>query len=563
MSVKFSISCFSSLVAFSVLTSPFVHSQEIPNSLQPDVIDRQFDQLPDATSSSAILIPTPSEQLPPDVASDTSLLLNSVSLEGNNEFSTAELSQYYQSYIGEDVSLATVFAVANAITDHYAQAGFALSLAYVPAQEIDNGHVRLVVVEGYVGEIDYTGDVDKVTDRLRSVLSPILNERPLTVATMERALLLASRETGFGVASSVDRSSIEVGALRLIVDVENELVSGAVGINNRGSRALGAVLADVSVSLNGAFGVGERITTSLNKSVADDELSYFSLEAAFPIGVNGTELSIGYGKSDAKPGLETLRLLEFNADSETYFVELYHPFILSRARNLNASVRFEARDSEGELLDIVNTNEKLRSLRISGSYDMVDDAGAVTLVKTTFSQGISAFGGSANDNEFKARDLARYDYSKIDVLFFQLRPINETLSVYLSGGAQYGFNPLVSSEQCGFGGGSFGRAFDSFEISGDHCVNASVELRSMYPNPMKGVDYIQPYGFVDGGKVWLKQAEGVSSISQTGYSAGAGMRAMFLNNVSGYVEVALPINRDVEQAGNRKARVFAGLRAIF
>ncbi|MCK5041871.1 MAG: ShlB/FhaC/HecB family hemolysin secretion/activation protein, partial [Sphingomonadales bacterium] len=310
-------------------------------------------------------------------------------------------------------------------------------------------------------------------------------------------------------------------------------------------------------------GVGERITTSLNKSVADDELSYFSLEAAFPIGVNGTELSIGYGKSDAKPGLETLRLLEFNADSETYFVELYHPFILSRARNLNASVRFEARDSEGELLDIVNTNEKLRSLRISGSYDMVDDAGAVTLVKTTFSQGISAFGGSANDNEFKARDLARYDYSKIDVLFFQLRPINETLSVYLSGGAQYGFNPLVSSEQCGFGGGSFGRAFDSFEISGDHCVNASVELRSMYPNPMKGVDYIQPYGFVDGGKVWLKQAEGVSSISQTGYSAGAGMRAMFLNNVSGYVEVALPINRDVEQAGNRKARVFAGLRAIF
>ncbi len=563
MSVKFSISCFSSLVAFSVLTSPFVHSQEIPNSLQPDVIDRQFDQLPDATSSSAILIPTPSEQLPPDVASDTSLLLNSVSLEGNNEFSTAELSQYYQSYIGENVSLATFFAVANAITDHYAQAGFALSLAYVPAQEIDNGHVRLVVVEGYVGEIDYTGDVDKVTDRLRSVLSPILNERPLTVATMERALLLASRETGFGVASSVDRSSIEVGALRLIVDVENELVSGAVGINNRGSRALGAVLADVSVSLNGAFGVGERITTSLNKSVADDELSYFSLEAAFPIGVNGTELSIGYGKSDAKPGLETLRLLEFNADSETYFVELYHPFILSRARNLNASVRFEARDSEGELLDIVNTNEKLRSLRISGSYDMVDDAGAVTLVKTTFSQGISAFGGSANDNEFKARDLARYDYSKIDVLFFQLRPINETLSVYLSGGAQYGFNPLVSSEQCGFGGGSFGRAFDSFEISGDHCVNASVELRSMYPNPMKGVDYIQPYGFVDGGKVWLKQAEGVSSISQTGYSAGAGMRAMFLNNVSGYVEVALPINRDVEQAGNRKARVFAGLRAIF
>ncbi len=546
-----------------MLTSPFVHSQEIPNSLQPDVIDRQFDQLPDATSSSAILIPTPSEQLPPDVASDTSLLLNSVSLEGNNEFSTAELSQYYQSYIGENVSLATVFAVANAITDHYAQAGFALSLAYVPAQEIDNGHVRLVVVEGYVGEIDYTGDVDKVTDRLRSVLSPILNERPLTVATMERALLLASRETGFGVASSVDRSSIEVGALRLIVDVENELVSGAVGINNRGSRALGAVLADVSVSLNGAFGVGERITTSLNKSVADDELSYFSLEAAFPIGVNGTELSIGYGKSDAKPGLETLRLLEFNADSETYFVELYHPFILSRARNLNASVRFEARDSEGELLDIVNTNEKLRSLRISGSYDMVDDAGAVTLVKTTFSQGISAFGGSANDNEFKARDLARYDYSKIDVLFFQLRPINETLSVYLSGGAQYGFNPLVSSEQCGFGGGSFGRAFDSFEISGDHCVNASVELRSMYPNPMKGVDYIQPYGFVDGGKVWLKQAEGVSSISQTGYSAGAGMRAMFLNNVSGYVEVALPINRDVEQAGNRKARVFAGLRAIF
>lgn len=541
-----------------------IPDQIIPNSLQPDVVDRQFDRGLKATSSNAIIIPAPSDQLPPDAAANTMLQLNAIALEGNKVFPESELSRYYQRHIGREVNLATVFAIANAITAHYADAGYALSLAYVPAQEIGaDGKVRLIVVEGYVGEVVYTGDVETVTDRMRGILASIESERPLTVATMERALLLATREPGMGIESSVDRSSIAAGALRLIVDVEHHTVSGAAGINNRGSRALGPVVADALVSLNGLLGLGEKFSVNVAHTPFDDELTYFGVEASLPIGVDGTRLTAGYAESNAEPGSQTLRLLEFNSDSTSYFVELYHPFILSRAENFNARIRFDMKDSQGTLLSIANTDEKLRSLRVSGSYDWVDEEGVVTLVNATFSQGVGVFGGSANDSLLKGRDLARYDYSKISMQAFQVRPLTEKLGLFINMSAQMGFTPLVASEQCGYGGGSLGRAFDSYEISGDNCLKGGAELRYMHSNPMNKIDYIQLYAFADAGKLWLKQPEGTSSLAFTAYSVGAGVRTLVAGHTSAYVEVALPLKREVQQLGHKNPRIFAGLRVIF
>jgi hypothetical protein len=46
-------------------------------------------------------------------------------------------------------------------------------------------------------------------------------------------------------------------------------------------------------------------------------------------------------------------------------------------------------------------------------------------------------------------------------------------------------------------------------------------------------------------------------------SAGGGLRLTFGRHVSGYVEVAQPINHIVAAEGNQDTRIFGGLKVIF
>lgn len=250
---KMSLYKFSLAVGISLsgVLSGAVFAQEIPNQVMPGTLDKRFEKKQEALSTDKVIVPKPGQQMAPDLAEQTTFTLRSVSLSGNSVFSSSELSAFYQEYVGEQVSLATMFAVANAITNHYAKAGYALSLAYLPAQEIDSaGRLRLLVVEGSVDEILYNGDVDALSDRVKRQIEKIKAESPLTVATMERYLLLANDTPGLTVTTTLARADEGAGKIKLLVDVKHTALKGFAGVSNRGSKALGPLMGDVGIVYN-------------------------------------------------------------------------------------------------------------------------------------------------------------------------------------------------------------------------------------------------------------------------------------------------------------------------
>lgn len=535
-------------------------AQEIPNQVLPGTIDKRFEVVPEALSSQNIIIPRPGSQMAPDKAERTTFTLRSVSLTGNSVFSEAALSSYYQSYIGTEVSLATMFAVTNAMTSHYAEAGYALSLVYLPEQRITkDGIIRFVVVEGEIDEIIYTGDVDALSDRLRGQLNKLMEESPITVATMERYLLLANDTPGLSVTTALDRADEGVGKIKLLIDVEHTQYNGFAGINNRGSKAIGPVMGDIATVYNMAGPIDGSVTAVVNHTIESNEMGYYSLSASSQINGEGTVIDVSIARVTAAPGITTLRTLEFFTNSWIGSIGVSHSLIRSRTNNATLWGQLDFKDSKGEMLGISFSDEKIRSLRFGGSYDWVTEGGVLTYIQGRISKGIGALGATKNGAETVNRFDADFTYTSFKVDAYQVYQFDHGVDLTVKATVQISLDPLLGSEQCGYGGGQFGRAFDSFEISGDNCLLTSAELKKDLPDFIDVITSVQPYAFWDMGKITLNN----SDITAFAQSIGAGVRAKVFNKFDGYVELTVPLNQNVAINGNRKPRLFMGLRSFF
>ena len=160
-------------------------------------------------------------QAPPG-AEEVTLILDRLAIDGVTAYEAQELRPIYQDLLGRQVTLADIFAIAADITTRYRNDGFILSRALVPAQTIEDGIVRITVVEGSVGTVTID-DPDGRDDRTRRLLDTfgkrIQAARPIDIDTLERYLLLANDLPGITAEGILTPSTDLLGASDLIIAV--------------------------------------------------------------------------------------------------------------------------------------------------------------------------------------------------------------------------------------------------------------------------------------------------------------------------------------------------------
>jgi hemolysin activation/secretion protein len=96
----------------------------------------------------------------PDGRGDTKpmFVLKNVAITGAVAIPRDRLVTAYQPYLGKKVSQADLADMASAVSDVYRAAGFHLSRAIVPVQDIKDGTIRLQVIEGSIVEVALKGE---------------------------------------------------------------------------------------------------------------------------------------------------------------------------------------------------------------------------------------------------------------------------------------------------------------------------------------------------------------------------------------------------------------------
>jgi hemolysin activation/secretion protein len=456
----------------------------------------------------------------------------------------------YQQLIGQEVTLSTVFNVAEQIEEEYRRAGYILVRAFIPPQRVADGVFTINVVEGFVSGVAVEGGQQATRERIESYLEPVLEAMPLDLPTIERGLLLANDLPGADVSGLLRPSPDTPGASELLVTVLEPPIAGGLAIDNRGSSYSGrwSVYGDFAVNL--PFGGGDQIAGSVAMSTNPSQRIAGQLRYRRPIGSNGLTASTFATVTKGQPG-STLRELNVLTDSWALGPRLTFPIRRSRAATLVIDGGFTTQDARVRILDEPFSHDQWRVVDIGVNYLQNGFLGGAWSTTIDLAQGLPILGATEDDSPDLSRTGATTAFTKIVGAIRHTRTLVGSLSMTAAVQGQYAFSRLIAGEQIAFGGLQAGRGYEPGAITGDHGLGGLLEFRYTEQFPEGIITSLQPYVFLDAAETWFREED--ESVDQSMASTGVGVRLSMRYGVTMGVELARTLVAVAGSDGGKQA----------
>jgi hemolysin activation/secretion protein len=519
-------------------------AQIIPPSERPGRESERFSQPPAPQAqpgTGAISLPS---TVAPAGAASTAIIVHHVRIIGSTIYSAKDFLPLYEALLGNKVTVQAVYDLARAITAKYGNDGYVLSRAIVPPQQLSpkGAIVHIEIVEGYVDRVEWPSKLSRYRDFFTRYAAKIIADRPVNIRTIERYILLAGDLPGLKFATSLKASDTNKAASTLVVEVTEKHVDAVGRVDNRGTPARGPIQYLAATTLNNLLGQHEALTLSWASVEPARELRYYSLNYRQVLTSEGLTFFADASNSGGRPGTAALELLNYRTKGNSFDAGLSYPVIRSRERNLTISGLVFSSDNHSDILELPFNEDRLRGLRGKIDADIADVLRGVNQFNLTLSQGIQGLGSTVNGNPLASRAVGRVDFSKVEFSANRTQPLFNPVSVYLASYGQYAFQPLLSPEQCGYGGRFFGRAFDPSQLLGDSCFEALAEVRYDIPTLVPQGGQVQLYSYSDWGRLWTRSAAVGTPAQVEAASVGAGVRLGYRD----YFNVDLQVAKGVE-----------------
>ena len=423
-----------------VCAAPGIAAAQVipPSSTQPGQVQQRLQiepERPEINTQPIIVMPEEVHK-PTPTAAGVSFTLRKIDLEDLGVFKEEELRSTYVEYLGKKVSFTTLNEIASRITLRYRDAGYILSRAVLPPQQITekDGIVKIRIVEGYINKVIIEGDASK-SRLLQEYADKIRSAKPLNEKTLERYLLLIQDLPGVSVRSTFRPAEGAPGASDVIITISEKHADGNVSLDNRGTRYMGPVEAGATADANNILGLYDRTQFHGVETAEANELRYGQIAHTEQLDSEGTTLTLSAAYTRTHPAY-TLAELDMEGSDELYSVNVSHPFIRSRQSNLYGNIQFDVHDTTMSALETTLYNDHLRVFRAGGSYDFSDALSAINRIQGTISQGLSwDIGG----NTPLSRDGGQTDFVKanMQVSREQPLPVLPNVSIYIAAPGRY------------------------------------------------------------------------------------------------------------------------------
>ncbi len=525
----------------------------------PRQIERQLEaqQPSDTASRPSIRLPELGRVEHQAASGGSQLELRQVIVTGAHAIPADAIAGVYRPYLGQRVPIAALADIAVKIGDLYREAGYHLSRAIVPAQNIRNGRVFIKVIEGSIAELVLRGnDVERFG--IRAYFNEVLQEHPSRLGTVERKMMLVNGLPGVRIEdSAIEEIGQATGKFRLTVRLSAWRMFMAGASDNLGSAAVGPWQSYATLALNSAFLPGDVLTANYSTVPTDPrELAFGRLAYDAPVGDDGVRLGTSAILSEVRPG--DIRRLSDDV-TRTQSFEARGSFVpwQSRVSALTLSATFGFTDaSEGDMFGPIY-EDHIRTLALMADYRLQDLLGGTDYLTVMAKQGLGIFGASRLGDDLLSRDGASGEFSVFGFWATRYQTLTDAWSLKFAAAGQFAAQPLLLSQQFYLGGASFGRAYDSAEVSGDNGLAGSLELRFQQPLNDAFFKSYELYGFLESGVVWNNDVALVGGLSLT--SAGGGVRVNLANDLQAGVGVAFPLTYRSPTNNSRSPRFLFSL----
>lgn len=436
-------------------------------------------------------------------------VVNAIRLEGADRLGAQEQAQLTAPFIGQCVGLKEIGELMRLITNRYIELGLVTTRVYIPQQDLGQGTLRLLVLEGKVGELRLEDPASRV--HLASAF-PGLRGRVLNIRDIEQGLDQINRLRSNNAAMELQPST-DPGLTNIVITNQpGSWVSGSLTFDNYGSPSTGDIRATGTLSLDNPLGLNDAWFVSLSRNTDAHPGSRLSesslLSVNFPYGYWNFLASASNSRYNSVVASATQR---FNStgETDTYNLGVQRVLLRGQTSKLTLNVGLTHKDSrnyiEGSLL--TTGSPKLTDVQV-GLTSVFFAGGGFWTIDGGVSKGLSLFGveelPGAGTGTIPTTRWLRFQGSVSYGRPFKVADLDANWSSTLQG--QTSREYLYGSEQISVGGLYTVRGFDGSSLSGDRGVYWRNDLSVLLPASQdagvaRWFGRLQPYLGVDVGHI--------------------------------------------------------------
>lgn len=489
-------------------------------------------------------------------------------IDGNTVLAATAIERAVYPFLGPQRSLRDVELARAALEKAYQDEGYLTVSVELPEQRVNEGEVRLRVVEGSVEKLRVAGAQYHLPSTIRKGVPSLAQGNVPQFAEVQEELAELGRQPDRRVTPLL-RPGKAPGRLEVELKVDDQLpLHATLEANNK--RSVNTVEGRVEAGLryDNLFQRGHSL--GFNWVVAPRNRQHADiLTANYGMPFGSGDYAYGYvtrSDSDTPTGIGGSTVVKGTSMGLRYRLalpSLGNPFLHGMSLGL------DYKDNKDDSLIGVSS---LRYASFGARYDHTSlDAGdgVTTAYDANLTLGLRGLADRqvlcANDGLWKDQFACKRSGATSSFMAWRLgadhrRPLWGDWSLRARAEAQLASGPLVSQEQYGVGGSDSVRGYYEYEQFGDHGALLRLELTSPVIGWLGSVG-LKGQGFAERGQVWLIDALPGQDNSVRLGSYGLGLRAES-KGFSTRLEWAVPVF-GTQHTVRRDGRFYLSVKASF
>ncbi|MDO9475655.1 MAG: ShlB/FhaC/HecB family hemolysin secretion/activation protein [Pseudohongiella sp.] len=492
--------------------------------------------------------------------------INRFVVEGNSLLQQERIDAVLQPYTGTQKDLSDVQQATAALQNYYSNNSSNIVWVVVPEQDLDNGVVRLRVVEARIGTVSIDGNDSFDDDNIRASLPALVEGTSPSPKAISANVQLANENP----AKQVDvllRPGTQEGLVDAVVNVIDEQTFKAfVTLDNTGNPQTGDYRLGLGVQHANLFNSDHVGTLSFVTSPDHfDEVKQYSASYRIPLYQldDSIDFIAGYSDVDAGTTQTVAGPLAFSGKGAVYGFR-YNQLLARQgeySHKLTYGIDYRAYENVCSLgifgeagcgPAAVDVTVRPLSVAYSGNWAR---PGRAADFYVGYSHNLS--GASNGDSaDFSAARPApgggvgassQYDIFRAGASLVQAFAGNWQYRVALN--AQYTADALITGEQFGTTGATMVRGFLEREIARDigHVVNVEVNTPNLMGTLIPGNSNLRALAFYDGARSRNNKLQGEDHKKSSIGSLGVGLRWNLDRNINARFDIAKVVDGDGRQ----------------
>ncbi len=444
---------------------------------QQDIQD-EIKRRPKSQIETETVIPSSSKS---DQEDTTCRDVKQIAIEGASLISPKDQEKLTAPYINTCMKLRDIELLLGQVTAYYVNKGYIGARVYIQPQQLNQGLLKLLAVEGQVEKL-MLEDSGKKSINLTTAF-PGIEGKVLNLRDIEQGLDQTNRLLSNSAKMQIKPGEKAGGTVVVITNEPARRIRGGLSYDNTGSSSTGESQGSLNVSLDNPLGLNDSLNLSHRRTTAYDSSTQHaradSLMYSIPYGPFTLSLNSSWSEFASEFSSAAGNNFVSSGNSKNASLGLDYVAYRDVRDRVNINGTLTRKKNENYLNDIfLSTSSRTLSIfELMANWSHIIEGGSIS-ANLSHTWGLDTFGALKDASNLpNSAPRAQYEKWNMGAMFSKSIPVgSKSLAFSSQLSAQYGVDVLYGTEQFFIGSPFNVRGYRNTSLSGDRGYYVRNEL---------------------------------------------------------------------------------------